>query len=202
MYNFAIALTGSIASGKSTVCSLLKLQGFAVIDADSQVHKILNTKADEIGEMFGQEYLMNGKIDRKKLGKLIFSDKAKKEKLEDFMHPLVQKAILEESEKLELYKFPYIIDIPLFFETKNYDIEKVVVVYAPREIILDRLVKREGLSESEAISRLNLQMDIEKKKKIADFMIDNSKNLRHLQSEVDIFAEKLKKITKENNDRI
>ena len=71
-----------------------------------------------------------------------------------------------------------------------------------REIIIDRLVKREGMSESEAIGWLNLQMDIEKKKKIADFVIDNSKNLRHLQNEVDIFAEKLKKTIKEENDRI
>ena len=188
MYEFAIALTGSIASGKSTVCSLLKLQGFAIIDADSEAHKILETKSDEISKLFGEEYINEGKIDRKKLGNLIFNDKVKKVELENFMHPLIKEAIEKQSQKLETYKFPYIIDIPLFFETKNYNIKRVAVVYAPKDIIIDRLIKREGISEIEAKSRLSLQIDIEKKKRGATYIIDNSKNLKHLQNEVENFV--------------
>jgi len=192
MFDFAIALTGSIASGKSTVCSLLKLQGFAVIDADSEVHKILEKESLNIANLFGDEYLKDGKVDRKKLGNLIFNNEKSKKRLEEFILPLVKIEITKQSQKLEKYKFPYIIDIPLFFETKNYDIKDVVVIYTPQDIIIKRLIQREGLSEKEAKDRLNLQIDIETKKNMANFVIDNSKNLKHLQNEVDKFAERIK----------
>ena len=192
MFDFAIALTGSIASGKSTVCSLLKLQGFAVIDADSEVHKILEKESLNIANLFGDEYLKDGKVDRKKLGNLIFNNEKSKKRLEEFILPLVKIEIIKQSQKLEKYKFPYIIDIPLFFETKNYDIKDVVVIYTPQDIIIKRLIQREGLSEKEAKDRLNLQIDIETKKNMANFVIDNSKNLKHLQNEVDKFAERIK----------
>ena len=192
MFDFAIALTGSIASGKSTVCSLLKLQGFAVIDADSEVHKILEKESLNIANLFGDEYLKAGKVDRKKLGNLIFNNEKSKKRLEEFILPLVKIEITKQSQKLEKYKFPYIIDIPLFFETKNYDIKDVVVIYTPQDIIIKRLIQREGLSEKEAKDRLNLQIDIETKKNMANFVIDNSKNLKHLQNEVDKFAERIK----------
>jgi len=87
---------------------------------------------------------------------------------------------------------PYIIDIPLFFETKNYPIKKVVLVYAPKDIQLSRLIKREGLSKEEAIKRIDSQIDIEKKKEKATYIIDNSKDFKYLQKEVDKFVEKVK----------
>ena len=192
MYKFAIALTGSIASGKSTVCSLLKLQGFSIIDADSIAHLVLDREIEGIANIFGEEYINKSVVDRKKLGNLIFNNRDEKKRLEEFLHPKIKKEIEIQSSKLESYRVPYIVDIPLFFETKNYDIKKIAVVYTPNEIIVDRLIKREGMSEKEAKQRLFSQIDIKKKKELATYVIDNSLNLKHLQKEVDKFVELVK----------
>jgi len=191
-FEHAIALTGGIATGKSTVCNILKLYGFSIIDADKIAHEILEEQKDQIEKIFGKKYIKNGKVDRASLGKLIFSDKEAKKELEKLLHPLIKKRIENESLKLEKYKVPYIIDIPLFFETKNYPIKKVVLVYAPKDIQLKRLIEREGLSKEEAIKRIDSQIDIEKKKEKATYIIDNSKDFKHLQKEVDKFVEKVK----------
>ena len=190
-FKYAIALTGGIATGKSTVCNILKLYGFSIIDADKIAHKVLEEQKKTISKIFGKEYIKDNKVDRKKLAKLIFSDKDAKKSLEKLLHPLIKERIIEESLKLEKYKVPYIIDIPLFFETKNYPIKRVMVVYAPKEIQLKRLMKREGLDEVEAKKRISSQIDIEEKKKLANFVIDNSKDLKHLQKEIEKFIQKV-----------
>ena len=189
---YAIALTGGIATGKSTVCNLLRLYGFAIIDADEVAHQILDENSANIAKLFGKEYVKNGKVQRKELGKLIFGNSEERKKLEHFLHPQIKRHILQLAKKQERFKIPYFIDIPLFFETRNYDIKKVVVVYAPKEVQIQRLTKRERLSLEEAKKRVELQIDIEKKRKLADFVIDNSFDLKHLQKEVEIFIEKIK----------
>ncbi len=193
-FSYALALTGSIASGKSTVASLLKLHGLQCIDADATAHEVLEDHAKEIGELFGPEYLTKGKVNRKKLGSLIFADKEAKAKLEAFMHPKIRERILEKSQRFEKLKFPYLIDIPLFFETNAYEIATSVVVYTPKEVQLERLIKRNGLSEEESKQRIAAQMDIEDKKARADFIIDNSGDLKHLQEECELFVEIIKKL--------
>ena len=191
-FSYALALTGSIASGKSTVASLLKLHGLQCIDADATAHEVLDDHPADIAALFGEEYLLKGKVNRKKLGGLIFSNLEAKEKLEAFMHPKIRERILEKSQRFEKLKFPYLIDIPLFFETNAYDIKTSVVVYTPKEVQLDRLMKRNDLTQEESLQRIAAQMDIEEKKKRADFVIDNSGNLKHLQAECERFVEKMK----------
>ncbi|NPA81843.1 MAG: dephospho-CoA kinase [Epsilonproteobacteria bacterium] len=186
----AILLTGGIATGKSSVCNFLKLHGFSIIDADKIAHEVLDENASKISEMFGDEYVKDGRVDRRKLGELVFSDKDKKSSLEALLHPLIEDKIKKEALKLEKFNVPYIVDIPLFFETgKRYDIKPVVVVYAPKELQIERLVKREGYDLSHAKSRVESQIDIEKKRQEADFVIDNSKDIKHLQKEVDRFLD-------------
>ena len=186
----AILLTGGIATGKSSVCNFLKLHGFSIIDADKIAHDVLDENASKISEMFGDEYVKDGRVDRRKLGELVFSDKDKKSSLEALLHPLIEDKIKKEALKLEKFNVPYIVDIPLFFETgKRYDIKPVVVVYAPKELQIERLVKREGYDLSHAKSRVEFQIDIEKKRQEADFVIDNSKDIKHLQKEVDRFLD-------------
>ncbi len=186
----AILLTGGIATGKSSVCNFLKLHGFSIIDADKIAHEVLDENASKISEMFGDEYVKDGRVDRRKLGELVFSDKDKKSSLEALLHPLIEDKIKKEALKLEKFNVPYIVDIPLFFETgKRYDIKPVVVVYAPKELQIERLVKREGYDLSHAKSRVEFQIDIEKKRQEADFVIDNSKDIKHLQKEVDRFLD-------------
>lgn len=193
-FRYAIALTGSIASGKSTVASLLRLHGLQCIDADLAAHEILDENPSAIAELFGDEYLEKGKVNRAKLGSLIFANSEAKAKLEAFSHPLIRQRIEQKSERFEKLKFPYLIDIPLFFETKAYDIATNVVVYTPKEVQLERLIKRNGLTKEASLQRISAQMDIEKKKELADYVIDNSGNLRHLQQECENFVEKIKKL--------
>ncbi len=191
-FQYAIALTGGIATGKSTVASLLGLGGLRVIDADAISHKLLNANSTWVEEHFGKAFIKNAKVDRVKLGHLVFSDVAAKKKLESFLHPLIRKTIESESEKQDKFKFPYLIDIPLFFENGAYDIKDAVVVYTPKEIQLERFIKRNGYSEEESLRRMASQMDIQAKKERATWVIDNSQNLKHLQNECETFIELIK----------
>ena len=191
-YEYAIALTGGIATGKSTVASLLALNGMRVIDADTISHEILDTSYTWVEEEFGSEYVTNKKVDRTKLGSVVFSNEDAKKKLENFLHPKIRKEIELRSIKQDSFKFPYLIDIPLFFEKNSYDIKDAVVVYTPKKVQLERFMKRNGYSQEESINRINTQMPIDKKKSKATWVIDNSQNLKHLQQEVEDFVQKIK----------
>ncbi len=191
-FKYAIALTGGIATGKSTVASLLALNGMRVIDADTISHEILQSSASWVKETFGEEYVLNSKVDRVKLGSLVFSNEDAKKTLEEFLHPKIRDEIRLRSEKQDKFEFPYLIDIPLFFENSAYDIKESVVVYTPKEIQLERFMKRNGYSEEESLNRIASQMPIDEKKQKATWVIDNSKNLKHLQQEVEDFVEKIK----------
>jgi len=185
LFKHAIALTGGIATGKSTVCNLLKLHGFLTIDADKIAHMLLDMHSNKIAQMFGEEFVENGKVLRKKLGKIIFSNEEEKLKLEAFIHPLIKEEIIKEAAIFEKQNKPYFIDIPLFFEKMHYPIPKSLVIYTPRELQIQRLMQRDGINEEEAALKISNQMDIEKKKKLADLVIDNSSNLKNLQNEVE-----------------
>ncbi len=185
LFKNAIALTGGISTGKSTVCNLLKLHGFLIIDADKIAHKLLDDNALEIKRLFGDKYVENGKVLRKELGKIIFSNEDNKLKLEALLHPLIKEEIINEAKNCEEQNKPYFIDIPLFFEKMHYPISKSVVVYAPKDLQIQRLQKRDDISKEEALLKISNQMDIEKKKELATIIIDNSKDLKHLEVEVE-----------------
>lgn len=185
LFKNAIALTGGISTGKSTVCNLLKLHGFLTIDADKIAHKLLDENSSKIEEMFGKEYVKNGKVLRKELGKIIFSNEENKLKLEALLHPLIKEEIIKESKIYEEQNKPYFVDIPLFFEKMHYPISKSLVIYTPKELQIQRLMKRDNIDEKEAKLKISNQMDIEEKRKLANIVIDNSKDLKHLQNEVE-----------------
>ncbi len=191
-FEYAIALTGGIATGKSTVASLLALHGMRVIDADAIAHRLLDANSDWIAGTFGDRFVENAKVLRGELGKVIFSDPQAKAELEAFLHPKIRAAIEAESGRQDRFKFPYLIDIPLYFETRAYPIEDSVVVYTPGEIQLRRFMKRNGFDEDEARRRIASQMDIEEKKKRATWVIDNSGDLKHLQRECETFVDMIK----------
>ena len=184
-FKYAIVLTGGIATGKSTVGNLLKLHGFLIIDADEIAHKLLDINSAEIADLFGEKFVENGKVLRKQLGDLVFNDKSRMKKLEQFIHPKIKEQIVKEAKIFEEKKKPYFIDIPLFFETRNYDIDRSLVVYTPKELQVERLMKRDNVSKDEALKKISIQLNIEKKKKMATYVIDNSSSLKHLQKEVE-----------------
>ncbi len=185
----AIVLTGGIATGKSTTANLLKLYGFHVLDADEIAHEVLDAQSDQIAKLFGEQYVEDGKVLRKELGALIFGNSQERKRLEHLLHPRIKEEITHLAKAQERFKVPYFIDIPLFYETKNYDLSPVVVVYAPKELQLERLIRREGLPFQEAKRRIELQLDIEQKRQMADFVIDNSLDLKHLQQQVETFIQ-------------
>ncbi len=192
-FKYACILTGGIATGKSTVANALQKQGFDIIDMDKINHELLDFYSSDLAKIFGQKYLKDGKIDRKSLGNLIFSNSHAKERLEDFMHPLIKQEVFKKATRLEVFKKPYFIDNPLFFEMKSfYNIKNIILVYAPAKTQIQRLMKRNDLSLEEAQKRLDAQIDIEKKKTLASFMVDNSLDLEHLEKEVQRLNKRIK----------
>lgn len=206
----AIAITGGIATGKSTVCSILKLHGYPIIDTDLIAHDVLKQSANEVVRIFGDEILDSCEssedsgdshesklqINRTKLGKIVFADKEKLRILESILHPKIRECVKIEAQKLESQNIIYFIDIPLFFELqeqgRGYAISRVLLIYTPRDLQLERIQKRDNLSIDEAKMRLSNQMDIESKKQKADFVIENTGNVRDLQTKIEAF---LKTIT-------
>ena len=190
----AYVITGSIASGKSTVVNLLKERGFSVIDADLIAHEQLEICKGEIIREFGEQILDEaGKIDRKKLGAIVFREPKKLKNLEQILHPKIKAEIFFKASQLESLGQVYFVDIPLFFEKKERyaEFKNVAVIYAPKELLLSRLMSRNGLNLEDAKARAELQMDIEQKKKMAKFVIDNSNDRENLKLELEKFLKQI-----------
>lgn len=187
MLQHAIALTGGIATGKSTTAAILKARGYAVVDADSIAHEVLRQKCREIVEVFGEGVLEGGEICRKKLGMIVFGDAQKRAALEEIVLPRVNKEILRRAEILEARGEIYFLDIPLFFEQggrERYPVKWVVVVYAPKPCQLARLMARNNLTQIEALQRIDAQLSIETKRAQSDFVIENLGDLEALERSV------------------
>ncbi|GMB93513.1 Dephospho-CoA kinase CoaE [Helicobacter bizzozeronii] len=185
---YAFVLTGGIGTGKSTAANLLRLHGYQVLDADKIAHQLLDQHALEIQALFAEDILNAGKIDRPKLGEIVFANASKRHQLEGFIHPKVRQELLEQAQSLETHHQPYFLDIPLYYEVqgvKSYGITQVVLVYAPREVQIQRVAQRDHLSPHQIAQRLNAQMDIEIKKSLSPLVLDNSKDLKHLQQEIE-----------------
>ena len=182
-FQYAVALTGGIATGKSTVSKHFMNAGFTVIDADRIAHQVLDEAANKVASLFGSEVLQEGRVDRKALGRIVFNDTQQRRALETLLHPLIYDEILQLSEREDKKKKPYLIDIPLFFETARYNTSKVIVVYALQTQQIERAMLRDGLSREEVERRIATQIDIEEKKKRATYLIDNSKDEMQLHRE-------------------
>ena len=189
---YAIALTGGIAVGKSTVINLLKLHGYHTIDADKIAHELLDTFSSNIVQLFGEQYATNGRVNRKQLGELVFNNKTAKTTLESFLHPKIRDEIHAQAYVREKRKFTYFIDIPLFFETQQYDIKTSLLIYTPKAVQVTRLMERDNLTHEQSLARISSQMDIEEKKPLATYIIDNTKDLKHLEKGCEEFMEIIK----------
>lgn len=188
-FQYAIALTGGIGSGKSTAASLLKLYGYAIIDADTIAHKVLEQSTEEVIEIFSDIILTEGKIDRKKLGNIVFKNKALRNKLENLLHPRIKENILEQSHLLDKKKIPYFIDIPLFFETNHYEITQTLLIFTEQPIQIERIKKRNALSDEAILERINAQIPLHQKKKLAKYVINNNGDLENLQKEIEKYLQ-------------
>lgn len=189
-------ITGSIGCGKSTICNYLIQEGYSVIDADKIAHKMLDRHYDSIVAMFGEVYTPEGVVDRKKLGAVVFSDSKKLKQLENFIHPLIQEEVFAQVENLKTSHSAkddlIFIDIPLFFETNSYDFENTIVIYAPKETLAKRVSNRDKITIELAYSKIALQMDIEEKKAISKYVIDNSGTTQHALEQLNKLLERIK----------
>lgn len=171
---------------------MLKLYGFSIIDADLISHEVLDLNAKLIKDEFGDEFVNENKVDRKRLGKLVFNDTLALQKLENILHPKIRAKIYEKASKLEELNLPYFVDIPLFFEKGGYEFKNVLLVYASKDLLIKRIMKRDNLEFSEAQNRVNLQLDPQEKLNLANFVVRNESDLKSLNSQIDDFIGKLR----------
>lgn len=175
-----IGLTGSIASGKSTVSKMLEDMGFPIIDADRVARQVVEPGTEtlkQIEELFGTEVILkDGTMDREKVGELIFSDPASRKKLNDVIHPAIRQEMLRQrSAFIEQGHEVIIMDIPLLFESKlQHFVDKILVVSVTEENQFKRLINRNALTEKEARARISSQLPLSVKEEGADAVIYNN----------------------------
>lgn len=190
--SFILGLTGSIATGKSTVSEYFSSLSYPVVDADVASREVVQPRQpglQGIIDNFGADYVTTaGNLNRKKLGQLIFNDKEARLQLNDILHGHIREWILAEIKKLEQEGHELIIlDVPLLYEASNYvsECDAVMVVYVSTEIQLDRLMARDNLTEEEARKRTASQLSIEEKAKKADILIDNAGSKIETYTQID-----------------
>jgi dephospho-CoA kinase len=202
-----VGLTGGIASGKTTVARIFATLGASVLDADEIAHRLVEKEAPAyapVVEAFGPEILRpDGSIDRARLGRIIFADPARRAVLESILHPLIRKeeanlvALLADTGQGRIA----VSNAALLIETGYYrDYHRVVVVHCSPESQIDRLMKRDGLTEEDARARITAQMDTREKLKVAHYTIDTTPSFaatetrsrvvfRHLQQDLQALSE-------------
>lgn len=187
--SFVLGITGGIASGKSTVVTLFKEQGFPVIDGDIVAREVVELDTEglqALKKVFGSEIIKeNGALDRKRLGTIVFQDEEQRNLLNRTLDSFIRKKITKQTEEAKRVSPLVIVDIPLLYEGK-YEamMDQVAVVYVTPEIQLQRLMMRNDFSEKEALERINSQLSLEEKRKRADVIIDNCSSKETTQRQV------------------
>ncbi|MEX3622193.1 dephospho-CoA kinase [Viridibacillus arvi] len=185
-----IGLTGSIASGKSTVAEMLKELNLPIIDADLVARVVVEPGTEtlkQIVEAFGEEVLLDdGTLNRPKLGDIIFHEPAARKTLNDIIHPAIRQEMLRQrDELLENGAKDIVMDIPLLFESRlQHFVEKILVVSVTEETQLKRLMERNNLSEKDAKARISSQLPLSEKEKGADAVIYNNKSLESTREQL------------------
>ena len=180
-HSHLIGLTGGICCGKTTVAEMFKSLGAKVIDADGIAKKLTrpHTPAwQEVVREFGEEFLLpDNNLDRGKIAHEVFRKKEKLQALNKIMHPMILDEIKRELEEIKnkAPKAIVILDAPLLIELGFQDfVEKLIVVSVDEKTQVERIIKRDNSSGTEALLRIKSQMPVSEKIKFADYVIDNS----------------------------
>ncbi|PIL24332.1 hypothetical protein GSI_14085 [Ganoderma sinense ZZ0214-1] len=193
-----IGLTGGIATGKSTVSSLLRAHHVPIVDADVLARKVVEPGTPALAAIvrtFGPDVLLpDGTLDRPRLGRIVFADEGARRKLNAIVHPAVRRemfwSVLRHWWRGERM---CVLDVPLLIEGGLWKwVGKVVVVYCSAEIQLHRLMNRDNSTREDASARLNSQLPITEKIKYADLVIDNSGTQQELEREIGAIIKKLR----------
>lgn len=187
-----IGLTGGIATGKSTVSNMLQKRGARIVDADQIAREVVKPGtegAQKIAKHFGKEFLNEkGELNRKKLASLVFQNEQARKDLNSLLHPLIRQRMKEDTQRIFQQDPQAIVvwDVPLLFESRLTDqVDQIIVVYIPESLQLKRLMRRNQLTREEAMRRIRSQWSIEKKKMLADFVIDNRGSIENTERQVD-----------------
>jgi dephospho-CoA kinase len=199
-----LGVTGGIASGKTTVVHMLKDLGAYLIDFDVIARQVVEPEKPawkEIVDYFGRQVLQeDGSLDRKSLSEVVFQDMEKRKKLEGFTHPRIFDEFFKQVNEITDGDPDAIIlaDVPLLIELNTqYMFHKILVVYAPEEMQIERLAARDGISKDQAAHMLKSQLPIDEKVGYADFVIYNDKPLEEVRKQVEELWETLKKVQEE-----
>lgn len=174
-----VGITGGIGSGKSTVCQIISAMGYPVYNADIEAKKLTNQNADIIrgvSSIFGKDIYVSGELDRKRVGQLVFANKDLLERLNSVIHPVVsahfEEWIKSNSNHTLLFK-----EAAILFESGAYkQVDKSVVVWAENSLRVERVCKRDGVSEEVVKQRMYNQMPQEELVKRADYVINNNED--------------------------
>jgi dephospho-CoA kinase len=185
-----IGLTGGVGSGKSTVSAMLQELGAEVIDADEASHAVYEPGSPGFAAVvreFGPEYVLDGRIDRAKLGELVFHSMDARHRLNDIVHPLVREWMAARTAEAAQRGAEVVVqDVPLLFENGLERLySTVVLVYVPEKLQLKRLIEGRGLSDERARTMIAAQMPIEEKKMLAHHVIDNSGSREKTRKQVE-----------------
>jgi len=191
-----IGLTGSIASGKSTVAKMLKDYGLPIVDADVVARLVVEPGTptlQKIVEVFGEDALLeDGAMNRQKIGSIIFHDEEKRKELNSIIHPAIRQEMLRQrDEYIENGEKTVIMDIPLLFESKlQHFVEKILVVYVSEETQLERLILRNQLTEEDAKARIASQLPLSEKIHGADAVINNNGTIEETAQQLEAILRK------------
>jgi dephospho-CoA kinase len=184
-----IGLTGGVGSGKSTVAAMLRELEAAVVDADEASHAVYEPGTPGFAAVvreFGDDYVRDGRIDRKRLGELIFNNADARRRLNAIVHPLVRDWMAARTVEAAGRGAEVVVqDVPLLFENGLGDLfASVVLVYVPEDVQVERLVNGRGFTPERAREVIAAQMPIEEKRRLAQHVIDNSGTLEETREQV------------------
>lgn len=184
-----IGLTGGVGSGKSTVAEMMRELGAEVVDADEATHAVYEPGSpgfDAVVREFGEAYVDGGRIDRSRLGELVFRDDDARRRLNAIVHPLVREWMAQKTaEAAERGAEVVVQDVPLLFENGLERLfSSVVLVYVPEDVQVERLVSGRGFTPERARAMIAAQMPIENKRGLAHHVINNSGKREDTQTQV------------------
>ncbi len=181
-----IGLTGQSGAGKSTVASLFAAEGFRIIDCDALVHTLYGEKTctDKISEAFGEEYIAEGRVDRKKLGSLVFTNKPALTRLNEIVRPLILEAVMGELNRARFDDVNAVLDAPLLFEYELQNMcDTTLGIVCDLDIAEERLSQRDGKTPEELRGRLAAQHDASYFRANCEHILENNGDEQTLKME-------------------
>ncbi|MCS7232958.1 MAG: dephospho-CoA kinase [Synergistetes bacterium] len=191
-----VGLTGGLGCGKSEVLKIIREYGIDVISADDVVHELLRSPdiKSKLKEAFGEGIFdESGEVNRRILANIVFKNKEKLEFLNSLIHPFVREIIRFRIGESRRQGEDLVVEIPLLLEAGDpYEVDVIVVVSAPINLILERLKNFRGWTEEEIKDRMKSQLPLEEKEKRAHYVVYNDGSLEELKEKVKLLIEKLK----------